>query len=82
MRIFGIPVFGVILPFVGKRRIPLNRDGSIVDTGLDLIDDERGYYYVEPWTIEWLGLGVPISRSFIRLCSTGEIVEPPWATAG
>lgn len=26
-------IFGVILPFIGRRMIPLNLDGSIVDTG-------------------------------------------------
>lgn len=47
------PIFGGWLPRIGKRRIALNRDGSFVDTGETLIDNEHGYYYVEPWVIEW-----------------------------
>lgn len=80
--IFGIPIFGVILPFIGKRHIPLNRDGSFVDTGEALLEDEVGYYFVEPLVFEWLGFGMPLSPAYVRLTSTGEIVEPEFNVAG
>ena len=60
MKLFGLPLFGVILPFIGRRRIYLNRDGSIVDTGKVDILDERGPLYIDPVVIEWLGAGFPI----------------------
>jgi hypothetical protein len=72
---FGVPIFGVILPFVGRRRLPLNRDGSFVDTGAPLIENETGWYYVEPFVIEWLGFGRPFGATPLRLSSTGEIVN-------
>lgn len=80
--IFGIPLFGVILPFIGWRRIPLNRDGSFVDTGEMLLENERGFYYVEPFVIEWMGAGLPLTRSQVRLVSTGEIVDPDFDEVG
>jgi hypothetical protein len=80
--IFGLPVFGVILPFIGKRRIPLNRDGSFVDTGEFDIIDEKGFYYVEPWVFEWLGRGCPLSASLVHLSATGEVVTPEFQVAG
>lgn len=83
LRIFGVPVFGVILPFVGRRRIPLNRDGSFVDDDSELIEDGAGWYYVEPFAIEWLGFGLPLGTSPVRLVATGEIVDdPPFEIAG
>ena len=47
MKIFGVPVFGILLPFVGHRRIYLNTDGTPVDTGKVLMDDEIGPIYVQ-----------------------------------
>lgn len=82
IRLFGLPLFGVILPFIGKRRIPLNRDGSFVDTGEELLENERGYYYVEPWVIEWMGAGFPVTRSQVYLVATGEMVDPDFDCAG
>jgi hypothetical protein len=43
MNILGIPLDGVILPYLGRRRLALNCDGSYVDTGKDVMD-ERGFY--------------------------------------
>lgn len=57
MNFLGMPLVGGWLPFIGYRRIYLNRDGSIVDTGKFLMDDERGPIYVQPFVIEWLGRG-------------------------
>lgn len=79
--IFGVPLIGVILPFIGKRRIPINRDGSIVFTGEDDLLDERGFYYVEPWVFEWLGRGWPLTRSLVRRTDTGEVVDPEFEEA-
>ena len=76
------PIMGVILPFIGKRRIALNRNGSVVDTGEALLDDERGFYYVEPWVFEWLGFGFPISKSYVRRSDTDEIVTAEFDVAG
>lgn len=81
-RVFGIPLFGVILPFIGWRRIPINRNGSFVDTGEEMIENERGYYYVEPFVIEWMGCGWPLTTSQVRLVSTGEIVDPDFDEVG
>lgn len=39
LHIFGVPLVGVILPFIGRRCIPINRDGSIVNTGEDDLTD-------------------------------------------
>jgi hypothetical protein len=80
--IFGIPVLGVILPFIGKRRLPLNRDGSYVDTGEACLEDEVGYYYLEPVVFEWLGFGFALTQAYVHLTTTGEIVEPEWDVAG
>lgn len=82
MKFFGLPLFGFFLPFVGRRRIALNRDGSFVDTGEELMDDEKGFYYVAPWVFEWLGLGQPLTRSVVRRTDTHEIVTPDWDVAG
>jgi len=80
--ICGIPLIGVILPFLGRRRIHLNRDGSFVDTGQVDIRDERGFYYVQPWVFEWLGFGWPLTQSNVFLTSTGEAVDPEFETVG
>jgi hypothetical protein len=69
--IFGVPLFGVILPFIGKRRIALHRDLSVVDTGEDDILDERGFYFTEPWVIEWLGRGRALTKSSVCHADTG-----------
>lgn len=82
MRLLGFPIFGVILPYIGRRRISLNRDGSFVDTGEMILDDERGFYYVEPWVFEWLGSGFPLSKALVRRTDTGEVVTPEWDVAG
>lgn len=60
MNLFGLPLFGVILPYFGFVRLYLNADGSHVDTGLMDAHDERGPLYVEPLVFEWLGFGIPI----------------------
>lgn len=77
MNLFGIPILGVILPCIRRSRVPVNRDGSIVDTGKRDLSDERGFYYVEPWTFEWLGIGWPLSRAYVYRADTGEIVANP-----
>ncbi|GJD31479.1 hypothetical protein PMNALOAF_2738 [Methylobacterium adhaesivum] len=78
MRVLGLPLFGVILPFVGRRTVPLNRDGSFVDTGLDDLTDERGPYFVRPFVVEWLGFGLPLTGSLVFDTLTGEAIDPPW----
>ena len=70
------PILGVVIPWIAKRRIPLNRDGTVVDTGQFSSDDERGYYFVNVWEFEWLGLGIPLYPARVRLTSTGEFVDP------
>jgi len=78
MTLFGFPVFGVILPYVGRRVIALNSDGSQVDTGEYDICNEVGPYYVKPWVLEWLGLGFGLDTSSVYETKTGQIVNPPW----
>ena len=51
---------GLFFPFLGRRRIPCNRDGSIVDTGEQDMLDEISAFYLEVWAFEWLGFGLPI----------------------
>jgi len=80
--LFGLPILGGIIPLIGRRRLALNRDGSFVDTGEALIENEIGYYYVDPITFEWLGFGLPITKVHVRLTATGEIVPPDFAVAG
>lgn len=82
MKLFGYPVFGFILPFIGKRKIPLNADGSFVDDGADDLLDSSGPLFVRPVVFEWLGFGFPITRSLVYSTMTGEPVEPAWAEAG
>ena len=51
---------GFIIPFIGFRRLPCNRDGSMFDSGeIDLLS-ERAPFYVEVFAFEWLGFGFPI----------------------
>jgi hypothetical protein len=78
----GLPIFGGLVPYVGRRRLALNKDGSFVDTGLNDIVNEVGYYYVEPVVLEWLNMGVPLTAAHVHLTATGEIVEPTFAVAG
>lgn len=78
MYLFGYPVFGFFLPFIGRRQIALNRDGSQVDTGEADICDEVGPYYVRPLVFEWLGFGFPLTQSCVHETKTGEIVDAPW----
>jgi len=71
-------LFGTILPWVGVRKIPLNRDGSIVDTGEGDLTDEVGYYYVRLIAFEWFGFGLPIWQfggGRVQLWATGEYVQ-------
>lgn len=75
MKIFGYPVFGFYLPFIGKRRIYLNRDLSFVDTGKFDLCDERGPYYTEPMVIEWLGFGVAFGYTVVFDSMTHKPVE-------
>lgn len=81
MHLFGLPVFGVILPYIGRRRIALNRDGSQVDTGEDDICDEIGPYYVRPMVFEWLNFGFPLGPSLVYETRTGDAIDPPWLPA-
>lgn len=60
MRFLGCPVFGFWLPFVGARTIPVNRDGSIVDTGMDDVTQEIGAISVRVFAFEWLGGGLAL----------------------
>ncbi len=63
LSIFGVPLIGVILPYIGKRRIYLNRDGSMVDTGQHDILDERG------WPLK--------PRTLVYRTDTGKVVDNP-----
>lgn len=78
MRVFGLPLFGVILPFIWRRTIHLNRDGSFVDTGLDDLIEERGPCFVRPLVFEWLGRGLPLTQSLVFDTRTGKAIDPPW----
>ena len=82
MTFLGLPVFGFWLPFVGPRRIYLNRDGSFVDTGEVDMRDERGPIVVKPWVFEWLGLGMPFTPAYPRDTITGEKVDLGVSRAG
>ena len=64
---------GFIIPSIGKRRLPCNRDGSPFDTGeFDLLD-EQAPFYVEIWALEWLGFGIPIwPWAIVKNSRTGE----------
>ena len=75
LTLWGIPVIGVIIPFIGKVRIYLNRDGSQVDTGQIDAHDEYGPLYVEPIVFEWLGFGFPLTPAVIKDSKTGEDSE-------
>lgn len=78
MNLFGFPVFGFFLPFIGRRQIPLNRDGSVVDTGEADVCDEVGPYYTRPLVFEWLGRGFGLGPSMVHDTRTGEVVNPLW----
>jgi len=67
---------GILIPFIGKRRLPTNRDGSPFDSGeFDLLC-EKAPFYVEVWAAEWFGIGVPIwPWAMVRDAKTGEPVQ-------
>ena len=70
---------GILFPFIGKRRLPVNRDGSPFDSGeFDLLDElEKAPFYVEVWVLEWAGIGVPIwPWSLVYDAKTGVPVPP------
>ena len=68
---------GMLLPFVGKRRLPVNRDGSLFDSGEWDLLDERAPFYVDVWVIEWLSAGLPIwPWAQVRDATTGQPVPP------
>lgn len=71
-------IFGLILPYIGRRTIPLNRDGSVVDTGQADMCDEVGPYYTKPLVFEWLGFGTGLGPSPVYDARTGEMIDPPW----
>lgn len=51
---------GMLFPFIGKRRLPVNRDGTPFDSGEWDLLDEVAPFYVEIWAFEWLGFGFPL----------------------
>lgn len=65
-----------MIPFIGKRRLPMNKDGSVFDTGeLDLLD-EQAPFYVDVWAFEWFGFGFPIWPFAVLMDSrTGKPVD-------
>lgn len=71
-------LFGVVLPFVGRRTVPLNRDGSVVNTGEFDMCNEVGPYYVRPLVFEWLGFGFPLTQSLVFDARTNQAIDPPW----
>jgi hypothetical protein len=78
LKLFGVPVFGFVLPAIRLTKIPLTRQMEIVDTGLVDMADEVGYYFVRLIAFEWLGFGIPIwqfDSGQLRLWSTGELVS-------
>lgn len=81
MKIFGLPIFGFFLPYIGRIKLHLNGDGSVVDTGKADVLDEVGPYYVTPLTFEWFGFGMPITKSMVYSTKTNEAVDPPWVYA-
>ncbi|SFK18336.1 hypothetical protein [Celeribacter halophilus] len=64
---------GFLIPCIGKRRLPVNRDGSPFDAGP--FDQEcRGAPFIaEVWAFEWLTFGFPIwPLAKIKDARTGE----------
>lgn len=70
-------IFGLILPWIMRVKIPLNTDGSIIDTGQFLVDDEVGFYYARPWAFCWLGFVAPLTRSSIYHTADDSVEENP-----
>lgn len=70
----GVPIFGVLLPFIGVRRLGLNMDGSHFDSGeMDILDEaSKAPAYADVWVVEWLGFGRPLAPCVIRNARTGE----------
>lgn len=72
MKLFGYPIFGFFLPFIGFTNLAANGDGGLVDTGVDDIRDERGPYFFRVLAIEWLGVGLPFPIKYaLRDSKTG-----------
>lgn len=66
---------GALLPFFGKRRLPVNRDGSLVETEEFDLTKVKSAFYIEVWSIEWFGIGLPLeSKTYVRDANTGEPV--------
>lgn len=82
LKFFDLPVFGYWLPRIWKARLPLNKDGSFVDTGEDDLLDEKGVYYVEPLVFEWFGRGFPLTGSYVYDAGTGLPVDVDFDEAG
>ncbi|KTS51397.1 hypothetical protein NS230_13680 [Methylobacterium indicum] len=78
MKLFGLPVLGLLVPWITRRKLALNADGSFVDTGIEMIEDEVGPYYVRPAVLEWLGFGIPLSQSLVYRTADDEPVDAPW----
>lgn len=67
---------GFVFPFVGRRRLPVNRDGSPFDSGKFDLLCENSPFFVEVWVMEWLGYGVPIwPWAIVKDTRTGRPVE-------
>ncbi len=49
---------GFIIPFIGFRKLPCNRDGSLFDSGKPCLWDEDAPFYIEVFAGEWLGRGL------------------------
>lgn len=66
---------GIVWPYVGFRRLPCNRDGSLVDSGEDDLLDEIAPFFLRVLVFEWLGFGVPLwPFAIVRDARTGQPV--------
>lgn len=74
-------MLGTLIPYIGRRKVPLNRDGSVVDTGEFDMLNEIGPYYVRPLVFEWLGFGFPLGQSLVFDARTNQPIDPPWLSA-
>ena len=67
---------GLLIPFIGRRRLPCNRDGSLFDSGeVDLLSEDAPFY-IDIWAFEWLGFGIPLwPWAVVHDAKTGAPIE-------
>ena len=64
---------GLLIPFIGKRRLPVNRDGSPLEPcSFDQLCQPAPFYR-EIYAIEWFTFGIKIwQRDLVRDTTTGK----------